>query len=119
MAAHDREPRRNPAFHPHAGMLAPRRRQIAHVGEQAVHADGLAGGLGGPAEAIRGSLGEPFTTSKPEGIGLGLTVARAVAEEHGGTLVWSRPHDHTRFAMTLPAQRLEGSATGVVEPGAS
>ena len=73
----------------------------------------------GPAEAIRGSLGEPFTTSKPEGIGLGLTVARAVAEEHGGTLVWSRPHDHTRFAMTLPAQRLEGSATGVVEPGAS
>jgi signal transduction histidine kinase len=73
----------------------------------------------GPAEAVRGSLGEPFTTSKPEGIGLGLTVARAVAEEHGGALEWSRPHDHTRFAMTLPAQRLEGSATGVVEPGAS
>jgi signal transduction histidine kinase len=73
----------------------------------------------GPAAAIRGSLGEPFTTSKPEGIGLGLTVARTVAEEHGGTLVWSRPHDRTRFAMTLPAQTLEGSATGVVEPGAS
>jgi signal transduction histidine kinase len=73
----------------------------------------------GPAEAIRGTLGEPFTTSKPEGIGLGLTVARAVAEEHGGALEWSRPHDRTRFAMTLPAQRLEGSATGVAEPGAS
>lgn len=73
----------------------------------------------GPVEAIRGSLGEPFTTSKPEGIGLGLTVARAVAEEHGGALVWSRPHDRTRFAMTLPAQRLENSATGAAEPGAS
>ncbi len=73
----------------------------------------------GPAEAIRGSLGEPFTTSKPEGIGLGLTVARAVAEEHGGALEWSRPHDRTRFAMTLPAQRLENSAASAAEPSAS
>jgi signal transduction histidine kinase len=73
----------------------------------------------GPAEAIRGSLGEPFTTSKPEGIGLGLTVARAVAEEHGGALEWSRPHDRTRFAMTLPAQRLENSAASAAEPDAS
>ncbi len=73
----------------------------------------------GPAEAIRGSLGEPFTTSKPEGIGLGLTVARAVAEAHGGALEWSQPHDRTRFAMTLPAQRLENSAASAAEPSAS
>ncbi|MFN9272003.1 MAG: sensor histidine kinase, partial [Planctomycetia bacterium] len=73
----------------------------------------------GPGAAIRGSLGEPFTTSKPEGIGLGLTVARAVAEEHGGALEWTRPHDHTRFAMTLPAQRMKVSATAAAEPAAS
>ncbi|MEI7781106.1 MAG: HAMP domain-containing sensor histidine kinase, partial [Planctomycetota bacterium] len=61
----------------------------------------------GPPESIRAGLGEPFVTGKPEGIGLGLTVARAVAEEHGGTLEWSRTHGRTRFAISLPAQRLD------------
>jgi nitrogen-specific signal transduction histidine kinase len=60
----------------------------------------------GPPEAIRAALGEPFVTGKPEGIGLGLTVARAVAEEHGGALDWGRAHGRTRFAISLPAQRL-------------
>ena len=60
----------------------------------------------GPPEAIRAALGEPFVTGKPEGIGLGLTVARAVAEEHGGSLDWDRAHGRTRFAISLPAQRL-------------
>jgi nitrogen-specific signal transduction histidine kinase len=50
---------------------------------------------------------EPFVTSKPEGIGLGLSVARAVAEEHGGVLAWKRTHGRTRFAISLPAQTLK------------
>jgi signal transduction histidine kinase len=41
-------------------------------------------GLGVP-ESIRGSLFEPFVSmGKESGIGLGLTVARRVAEDHGG-----------------------------------
>jgi hypothetical protein len=56
----------------------------------------------GPPEAIRNSLHEPFVTGKPEGIGLGLAVAKAVAEAHGGALSWSRGDDRTRFAITLP-----------------
>ena len=56
----------------------------------------------GPPESIRDSLHEPFVTGKPEGIGLGLAVATAVAEAHGGTLSWSRAAGWTRFVITLP-----------------
>jgi len=66
----------------------------------------------GPAESVRDSMQDPFVTTKPEGIGLGLAVARAVAEEHGGTLAWSRTECGTRFAISLPARTLEtGSRT--------
>lgn len=58
----------------------------------------------GPPEAIRDSLHEPFVTGKPEGIGLGLAVAKAVAEAHGGTLSWSRVADWTRFEITVPLE---------------
>ena len=58
----------------------------------------------GPPESIRASLHEPFVTGKPEGIGLGLAVATAVAEAHGGTLSWSRDAGWTRFVITLPLQ---------------
>jgi signal transduction histidine kinase len=64
----------------------------------------------GPPEAIRDTLLEPFVTGKPEGIGLGLAVARAVAEEHGGRLEWGRRDGHTRFAILLPAGRLGSAA---------
>jgi signal transduction histidine kinase len=75
----------------------------------------------GPPEAIRDTLLEPFVTGKPEGIGLGLAVARAVAEEHGGRLDWGRHDGRTRFAILLPAGRL-GSVTALpaaadAEPG--
>ena len=56
----------------------------------------------GPPEAIREALCDPFVTGKMEGIGLGLTVAKTVAEEHGGTLEWDRVNDRTRFTILLP-----------------
>jgi signal transduction histidine kinase len=62
----------------------------------------------GPPEAIRDTLHEPFVTGKPEGIGLGLAVAKAVAEAHGGTLSWSRVGGWTRFAIAMPVERAGG-----------
>ena len=60
-------------------------------------------GPGVPA-AIRETLFEPFVSDgKRRGIGLGLTIANRIAQEHGGKvqLKDSRP-GHTTFVMTLP-----------------
>jgi signal transduction histidine kinase len=74
-------------------------------------------GAGPPAE-LGQSMPEPFVTGKPEGIGLGLTVARAVAQEHGGHLSWDRDPAAgvTRFAIFLPERRLEGSGAVAGSP---
>lgn len=56
----------------------------------------------GPPESIAGTLFESFVTSKPEGIGLGLAVASAVAQTHQGTLEWHRENERTRFELVLP-----------------
>jgi signal transduction histidine kinase len=71
----------------------------------------------GPSETVRESMHEPFVTSKPEGIGLGLAVAKSVAEEHGGTLAWERHDGRTRFAISLPAQTLKDG--GICPPAPS
>ncbi len=56
----------------------------------------------GPPADVAARLFEPFVTSKPEGIGLGLAVARTVAEGHGGTLSWSRVDGRTCFRAEVP-----------------
>jgi len=52
-------------------------------------------------------LFSPFATTKPTGTGLGLTVARRVAETHGGTLIaTNRQEGGAAFILTLPTTRL-------------
>ncbi|MGE0608948.1 MAG: ATP-binding protein [Pirellulales bacterium] len=60
-------------------------------------------GPGPPAE-VADRLFEPFVTSKPEGVGLGLVVARQIAEAHGGTLGFHRLNGQTCFELRLPAE---------------
>jgi two-component system sensor histidine kinase HydH len=54
-------------------------------------------------EGVADRLFDPFATTKPGGTGLGLTVSRRVAQEHGGTLTASdRPGGGACFTLTLP-----------------
>jgi signal transduction histidine kinase len=62
-------------------------------------------GPGPPAE-VASRLFEAFVTSKPEGVGLGLAVARQAAEAHGGSIGWSREHDRTCFRIELPVSEV-------------
>src|SRR5713226_7291310 len=53
-------------------------------------------------------LFEQFFTTKPQGTGLGLYIARQIIEEHGGTLRWeSTPGQGTAFTASLPIKRAE------------
>src|SRR2546427_321704 len=53
-------------------------------------------------------LFEQFFTTKPQGTGLGLYIARQIIEGHGGTLRWeSPPGQGTAFTASLPIKRAE------------
>lgn len=58
------------------------------------------GGLGPPPD-VAAKLFEPFVTSKPDGIGIGLAAAREIARLHGGELTFER-RPHTCFELILP-----------------
>ncbi len=58
----------------------------------------------GPPEAIASRLFEPFVTGKPDGVGLGLALARQIAEAHGGTISWSRRQAATCFRIEIPLE---------------
>jgi hypothetical protein len=59
----------------------------------------------GPPPHVAETLFEPFVSTKPEGVGLGLALARQVALDHGGSLSWKREAGRTIFRLTLPAER--------------
>jgi len=62
----------------------------------------------GIAEDVVGQLFTPFFTTKPEGMGLGLSLCRTVVEQHGGHLGFEPllPRG-TIFRFTLPAVLLD------------
>jgi signal transduction histidine kinase len=56
----------------------------------------------GPPDQLAETLFDPFVTSKPEGVGLGLALAKRVAVENHGQLTWQRCEQRTVFSLTIP-----------------
>lgn len=57
----------------------------------------------GLSEAVKSKLFEPFTTTKPHGLGVGLSISRSIIEDHQGKL-WAEenPGGGALFCFVLP-----------------
>jgi PAS domain S-box-containing protein len=59
---------------------------------------------GGLSEEVANNLFEPFVSSRPGGMGLGLAICRSVVDAHGGELSYqANPGGGSIFRFTLPA----------------
>lgn len=71
-------------------------------GDDQVSLEVIDTGPGIPPDKM-GQIFDPFVTTKPTGLGLGLTVSRTIIEDHGGRL-WATRNDGNgaTFHFTLP-----------------
>ena len=61
-------------------------------------------GPGVPSEQ-REKIFQPLTTTRPEGVGLGLGIAREIVEAHGGTLRYVNGATGAHFEIELPCPK--------------
>jgi two-component system sensor kinase FixL len=65
----------------------------------------------GLAEEIVSRLFQPFVTTKPNGMGVGLSISKRIIEAHGGEM-WAEPNPEggTLFRFTLERSNAPGAA---------
>lgn len=66
-------------------------------------------GPGVPVE-VRGTLFEPFVTTRAQGTGLGLAISRQIVEDHHGSLACAFLEKGTRFTVRIPAHTVTAPA---------
>jgi len=65
----------------------------------------------GVPEDLRSSMFEPFVTTKPDGLGIGLAIAHTIVTAHGGRLAYSDARDGGAvfaFSLATAAQDMHG-----------
>ena len=76
-------------------------------GDVEVHVSDTGPGL---APAVQHRLFEPFFSTKPHGLGMGLTIVRSIVERHNGRLhAENRPIGGALFTVTLPSGESNGT----------
>jgi C4-dicarboxylate-specific signal transduction histidine kinase len=76
-------------------------RTAASHGEVEIHVSDTGPGL---SPDVQRRLFEPFFSTKPHGLGMGVTIARSIVERHHGRLrAENRAEGGARFTVTLPA----------------
>jgi signal transduction histidine kinase len=63
--------------------------------------DVIDSGIGVPRE-VRGSMFDPFVTTKTHGTGLGLAISQQIIEEHRGQIECDFLEKGTHFTVRLP-----------------
>jgi two-component system sensor kinase FixL len=65
----------------------------------------------GVAEEMAAQLFQPFVTTKPGGMGVGLSISKRIVEAHGGVIsAWRNGRGGASFRFTLPAVTAEERA---------
>jgi signal transduction histidine kinase len=77
-------------------------------------------GRGMSEDYVRNSLFRPFSSTKPGGLGVGLSQCKAIVEAQGGSIsVDSRLGEGTTFSVRLPVTiNLPSASASVAAPGA-
>jgi PAS domain S-box-containing protein len=72
----------------------------------------------GVDEALRERIFDPFFTTKKEstGTGVGLSVSRAIAREHGGELALEHTDSGASFILTLPLNNAAVNESAIKKP---
>ena len=90
-----------------AGLDAPRRLVVRtqSIDQSNVRIEVQDNGTGIAPDKLE-SIFEPFMTSKPEGLGMGLSICRSIIERHGGRIsAANNPDGGATFSITLPVTR--------------